>query len=61
MEANRDIARVRTGIDLEIVLDPVVGQRVVQLAGIDLQIVLVTDVDGDRAVLSSRLPSSALP
>ena len=49
------MARVRTGVDLEIVLDPVVRQHVVQLAGVDLQVVLVTDVNGDRAVLSQVL------
>jgi hypothetical protein len=33
----------------------VVRQHIVELAGIDLQIVLVPDVNGDRAVLSQVL------
>lgn len=55
LEANRDMAGVRTGVDLEIVRDAVAGQHIVQLAGIHLQVVLVAHVDGDRAVLSQVL------
>jgi hypothetical protein len=49
------MARVRTGVDLEVMLDPVVRQHIVQLASIDLQGVLVPDVNGDRALLSEVL------
>ena len=49
LEANRDMARVRSGVDLEVMFDSVVVQHVVQLARIDLQIVLIADVDRDRA------------
>jgi len=44
------------------VLDSVVRQHIVQLAGVDFQIVLVTHIDGDRAFFRPSLdlrPESA--
>src|SRR3954471_20500800 len=52
LKPHRDVARVRARVDLEAVRDAVVGQHVVQSAGIHAQAVLVADVDRNGAVLT---------
>src|SRR5436190_4301615 len=37
LESHRDVARVRTRVDLELVSDAVGGERIVQPGGIDFQ------------------------
>ena len=55
LEANRDVAGMRTRIDLERVRDAVPIHRVVQFPGVDPQSILIADVDRDRPVsLQSR-------
>ena len=50
LEAVGHLARVRAGVDLERVRDLVAIERVVQLAGVGAEAILVADIDRDGAI-----------
>src|SRR5437870_4814987 len=52
LKPHGDVAGVRARVDLEGVRNLIVVEDVVQLPGVDLEIIHIADVDGDRPVLA---------